>query len=63
MGRSPVETGLLLTPWPVATAIMAPIAGPLSDRYPPPQIAFPTWPRLANWVVGRFQSADPVAKA
>ena len=35
MGRSAVETGLLLTPWPVATATMAPIAGPLSDRYPP----------------------------
>lgn len=34
MGRSPVETGLLLTPWPVATAMMAPIAGPLSDRFP-----------------------------
>ena len=35
LGRSAVETGLLMTPWPVATAIMAPIAGPLSDRYPP----------------------------
>jgi DHA2 family multidrug resistance protein-like MFS transporter len=35
LGHTPVETGLLLTPWPVATAIMAPIAGPLSDRYPP----------------------------
>jgi DHA2 family multidrug resistance protein-like MFS transporter len=35
LGHSAVETGLLLTPWPVATAIMAPIAGPLSDRYPP----------------------------
>ena len=35
MGHSAVETGLLLTPWPVATGIMAPIAGPLSDRYPP----------------------------
>jgi DHA2 family multidrug resistance protein-like MFS transporter len=35
MGRSAVETGLLLTPWPVATGILAPIAGPLSDRYPP----------------------------
>ncbi|GAC1340753.1 MAG: MFS transporter [Acetobacteraceae bacterium] len=35
MGRSAVETGLLLTPWPVATAFMAPIAGPLSDRVPP----------------------------
>ena len=35
LGHSAVETGLLLTPWPVATAIMAPIAGPLSDHYPP----------------------------
>jgi MFS transporter, DHA2 family, multidrug resistance protein len=35
LGRTAVETGLLLTPWPVVTAIMAPIAGPLSDRYPP----------------------------
>ena len=35
LGRTAVETGLLLTPWPVATAFMAPIAGPLSDRYPP----------------------------
>jgi DHA2 family multidrug resistance protein-like MFS transporter len=34
LGRSAVETGLLLTPWPVLTAIMAPIAGSLSDRYP-----------------------------
>ena len=35
MGRSAVETGLLLTPWPVATALMAPVAGPMSDRFPP----------------------------
>ena len=35
MGLSAIETGLLITPWPVATAILAPIAGPLSDRYPP----------------------------
>jgi DHA2 family multidrug resistance protein-like MFS transporter len=35
LGLSAVQTGLLLTPWPVATAIMAPIAGPLSDRHPP----------------------------
>jgi DHA2 family multidrug resistance protein-like MFS transporter len=34
-GHSAVETGLLLTPWPVATGILAPIAGPLSDKYPP----------------------------
>ena len=35
LGRSAVETGLLLTPWPVMTALAAPLAGPLSDRYPP----------------------------
>ena len=35
LGRSAVETGLLLTPWPVMTGMMAPIAGPLSDRFPP----------------------------
>ncbi len=35
LGRNAVETGLLLTSWPVVTAAMAPIAGPLSDRYPP----------------------------
>ena len=35
LGLSAVDTGLLLTPWPVMTGIMAPIAGPLSDRYPP----------------------------
>jgi DHA2 family multidrug resistance protein-like MFS transporter len=35
LGRTPVETGLLLTPWPVMTGLLAPIAGPLSDKYPP----------------------------
>jgi DHA2 family multidrug resistance protein-like MFS transporter len=28
-----VETGLLITPWPVAIAIAAPVAGRLADRY------------------------------
>jgi DHA2 family multidrug resistance protein-like MFS transporter len=32
--RSQVDTGLLMTPWPVATGIAAAIAGPLSDRFP-----------------------------
>jgi DHA2 family multidrug resistance protein-like MFS transporter len=32
---SQIETGLLITPWPVVVAIAAPIAGRLSDRYPP----------------------------
>ena len=35
LGRSAVATGLLLTPWPMLTAAIAPVAGPLSDRYPP----------------------------
>lgn len=34
LGRSQVATGLLITPWPAVVAIMAPIAGRLSDRYP-----------------------------
>jgi DHA2 family multidrug resistance protein-like MFS transporter len=34
LGRSQVETGLLMTPWPLATAVAAPIAGRLADRYP-----------------------------
>jgi DHA2 family multidrug resistance protein-like MFS transporter len=34
IGRTQVETGLLITPWPVTVAIIAPIAGRLADRYP-----------------------------
>jgi DHA2 family multidrug resistance protein-like MFS transporter len=33
--RSQVETGFLMTPWPVVVALAAPIAGRLSDVYPP----------------------------
>ncbi len=33
--RTQVETGFLMTPWPVIVALAAPIAGRLSDRYPP----------------------------
>lgn len=32
LGYDEVATGLLMTPWPVATAICAPIAGRLADR-------------------------------
>lgn len=35
LGRSAIETGFLMTPWAVLVAIMAPIAGRLSDRYSP----------------------------
>jgi DHA2 family multidrug resistance protein-like MFS transporter len=34
LGRSEVATGLLMTPWPLATAVIAPMAGWLADRYP-----------------------------
>ena len=33
-GLSPIDTGLLMTPWPAILVIVAPIAGRLSDRYP-----------------------------
>src|SRR6185295_19078717 len=31
---SAVETGLLITPWPIAISIVSPLAGWLADRYP-----------------------------
>jgi DHA2 family multidrug resistance protein-like MFS transporter len=34
LGRSAVDSGFLMTPWPVVVAIAAPIAGRMSDRYP-----------------------------
>jgi DHA2 family multidrug resistance protein-like MFS transporter len=33
LGRSQVEAGFLMTPWPAIVAIMAPIAARLADRY------------------------------
>lgn len=32
LGRSVIETGLLMTPWPIAVGITAPVAGRLADR-------------------------------
>ena len=34
LGYTQVQTGFLITPWPVVVAFMAPIAGRLSDSYP-----------------------------
>lgn len=34
LGRTPLESGLLLTSWPLTVAVVAPFAGRLSDRFP-----------------------------
>jgi DHA2 family multidrug resistance protein-like MFS transporter len=34
LGHTQVASGLLMTPWPLAVLIAAPIAGSLADRYP-----------------------------
>ncbi|MDR3536199.1 MAG: MFS transporter, partial [Acetobacteraceae bacterium] len=34
LGRSQVATGFLMTPWPAVTAVMAPIAARLTERWP-----------------------------
>lgn len=34
LGMGQVMTGLLMTPWPLTVAVIAPLAGRLSDRYP-----------------------------
>jgi len=33
--RDPVQTGFLMSPWPIVVALIAPIAGRLSDHHPP----------------------------
>ena len=33
LGRTAVQTGLLLTPWPLAITLIAPVSGRLADRY------------------------------
>ncbi len=38
LGRSEAATGFLMTPWPLMTALIAPIAGRLSDRVAPERL-------------------------
>lgn len=38
LGRSEVATGFLMTPWPLTTVLIAPIAGRLSDRFAPERL-------------------------
>lgn len=38
LGHSEAATGLLMTPWPLMTAVMAPISGRLSDRISPEKL-------------------------
>jgi len=39
LGFSEVETGLLMTPWPLTTAIVAPISGRLIEKFPPTRLS------------------------
>lgn len=47
-GRSEVATGLLMTPWPAAVAVIAPIAGRLTDRFSPAALGGLDLPRYAT---------------
>lgn len=39
LGRSASETGLLMSPWPMATAVAAVLSGRLADRFAPGKLA------------------------
>ena len=57
LGRSQVETGLLMTPWPMAVGVAAPIAGRLSDRVPAAILGFVGLAGLAIGMVAAGASA------
>ncbi|WP_247893726.1 MFS transporter [Azospirillum endophyticum] len=39
LNRSLAESGLLMTPWPLVVALVAPISGRMADRYEPTRLA------------------------
>ncbi|MBG1233273.1 MFS transporter [Aestuariivirga litoralis] len=60
LGYSEAMTGLLMSPWPVVTASIAPIAGRLSDRYPPERVAaIGLLVFSCGWVSVALMSASP----
>jgi DHA2 family multidrug resistance protein-like MFS transporter len=53
-------TGFLLTPWPLMTALIAPMAGRLSDRFAPQRIAsIGLLLFAAGWITVAFLGAAP----
>ena len=51
LGQDALQTGLLMTPWPLTVALVAPIAGRLSNRVPSA--------RLCAWVAPYSRSDLP----
>jgi DHA2 family multidrug resistance protein-like MFS transporter len=52
LGRSEIATGLLMTPWPLTTALIAPIAGRLSDRFAPERLCSVGMGMMAIGLIG-----------
>ncbi|WP_259100829.1 MFS transporter [Pseudomonas sp. JUb42] len=62
LGRDPVQTGFLMTPWSVVVALIAPVAGRLSDRYPAGLLAGIGLAMLSGGMVSlALMPADPSA--
>lgn len=62
LGRDPVQTGFLMTPWSVVVALIAPLAGRLSDRYPAGLLAGIGLAMLSGGMVSlALMPADPSA--